>query len=67
MNLAAQGLEGKIAEAIPYYRGEHNMAGKRDFVMANPPSTATSSTLSASSAIRAFPSACRARGLRCMR
>jgi type I restriction enzyme M protein len=31
------GLEGKIAEAITYYQDEHNLAGKCDFVMANPP------------------------------
>ncbi len=37
MNLAVHGLEGKIAEAITYYQDEHNLAGKCDFVMANPP------------------------------
>ncbi|MGH7341935.1 MAG: N-6 DNA methylase, partial [Candidatus Rokuibacteriota bacterium] len=37
MNLAVHGLEGKIAEAITYYQDEHNVAGKCDFVMANPP------------------------------
>ena len=37
MNLAVHGLEGKIKEAITYYRDEHNLAGKCDFVMANPP------------------------------
>ena len=37
MNLAVHGLEGKVAEAITYYRDEHNLAGKCDFVMANPP------------------------------
>jgi type I restriction-modification system DNA methylase subunit len=31
------GLEGKIAEAITYYQDEHTLAGKCDFVMANPP------------------------------
>jgi len=37
MNLAVHGLEGKIAEAITYYLDEHTLAGKCDFVMANPP------------------------------
>src|SRR6266516_2435751 len=37
MNLAVHGLEGKITEAITYYQDEHNLAGKCDFVMANPP------------------------------
>jgi len=37
MNLAVHGLEGKIAEAITYYQDDHNLAGKCDFVMANPP------------------------------
>ena len=37
MNLAVHGLEGKVAEAITYYQDEHNLAGKCDFVMANPP------------------------------
>jgi type I restriction enzyme M protein len=37
MNLAVHGLTGEIAEAITYYQDEHNLAGKCDFVMANPP------------------------------
>lgn len=37
MNLAVHGLEGNIADAITYYRDEHNLAGQCDFVMANPP------------------------------
>ena len=37
MNLAVHGLEGNIAEAITYYQDEHKLAGKCDFVMANPP------------------------------
>jgi type I restriction enzyme M protein len=37
MNLAVHGLEGKIAEAITYYQDEHSLAGKCDYVMANPP------------------------------
>ncbi len=37
MNLAVHGLSGKIAEAITYYQDEHSIAGRCDFVMANPP------------------------------
>ncbi len=40
INLAAHGLEGAIRagnEAITYYRDPHELAGKCDFVMANPP------------------------------
>ena len=37
MNLAVHGLEGKIADAITYYQDEHGLAGKCDYVMANPP------------------------------
>lgn len=37
MNLAVHGLEGHIADAITYYQDEHNLVGKCDFVMANPP------------------------------
>jgi type I restriction enzyme M protein len=37
MNLAVHGLDGKIAEAITYYQDEHSLAGRCDFVMANPP------------------------------
>ena len=37
MNLAVHGLEGRIAEAITYYQDEHELLGKCDFVMANPP------------------------------
>jgi type I restriction enzyme M protein len=37
MNLAVHGLEGKIAEAITYYKDPHELVGKCDFVMANPP------------------------------
>jgi type I restriction enzyme M protein len=40
INLAVNGLEGKIRagnEAITYYRDPHELAGKCDFVMANPP------------------------------
>ncbi len=37
MNLAVHGLEGNIQKAISYYEDPHNMLGKADFVMANPP------------------------------
>lgn len=37
MNLAVHGLEGDIQKAITYYEDPHEMLGKADFVMANPP------------------------------
>ena len=37
MNLAVHGLEGDIQEAITYYKDPHELHGKADFVMANPP------------------------------
>ena len=40
INLAVYGLEGKIRsgnEAITYYKDPHELIGKCDFVMANPP------------------------------
>lgn len=37
MNLAVHGLEGKIIEGNTFYEDHHNMLGKADFVMANPP------------------------------
>lgn len=37
MNLAVHGLEGDIAKAISYYEDPHELIGKADFVMANPP------------------------------
>ena len=40
INLAVHGLEGKIRagnEAITYYNDPHELAGRCDFVMANPP------------------------------
>lgn len=37
MNLAVHGLEGNIKKAITYYQDPHELAGKADFVMANPP------------------------------
>ena len=37
MNLAVHGLEGKINKAITYYEDPHELVGKADFVMANPP------------------------------
>ncbi|MCB1130026.1 MAG: N-6 DNA methylase [Verrucomicrobiae bacterium] len=37
MNLAVHGLEGNIQKAISYYDDPHEMLGKANFVMANPP------------------------------
>ena len=37
MNLAVHGLEGNIKKAITYYDDPHELFGKCDFVMANPP------------------------------
>lgn len=37
MNLAVHGLEGDIQKAITYYEDPHDLNGKADFVMANPP------------------------------
>mgnify|MGYP001055088025 CR=1 FL=1 len=37
MNLAVHGLEGKIEPGITYYTDSHELLGKADFVMANPP------------------------------
>ncbi len=37
MNLAVHGLEGNIQKAITYYEDPHELNGKADFVMANPP------------------------------
>jgi type I restriction enzyme M protein len=37
MNLAVHGLEGDIKKAITYYEDPHELLGKADFVMANPP------------------------------
>lgn len=37
MNLAIHGMEGKIIEDNSYYSDPHNLVGKCDFVMANPP------------------------------
>jgi type I restriction enzyme M protein len=37
MNLAVHGLEGDIVEANTFYQDEHNLYGKCDYVMANPP------------------------------
>jgi type I restriction enzyme M protein len=37
MNLAVHGLEGKIEPGITYYTDAHELLGKADFVMANPP------------------------------
>ena len=37
MNLAVHGLEGDIQKAITYYEDPHELLGKTDFIMANPP------------------------------
>ncbi|MGB5806473.1 N-6 DNA methylase [Castellaniella sp.] len=37
MNLAVHGLRGNITEAISYYADPHELVGKADYVMANPP------------------------------
>lgn len=37
MNLAVHGLEGDIQRAITYYEDPHELLGKADFVMSNPP------------------------------
>jgi len=37
MNLAVHGLGGNIQKAITYYDEPHELVGKADFVMANPP------------------------------
>ena len=37
MNLAVHGLEGNVQQAITYYDDPHELAGKADYVMANPP------------------------------
>jgi type I restriction enzyme M protein len=37
MNLAVHGLEGLIHEGNTFYEDKHNLVGKADFVMANPP------------------------------
>lgn len=37
MNLAIHGIEGKIIESNSFYTDAHDLVGKCDFVMANPP------------------------------
>lgn len=37
MNMAVHGLEGNIQEGNTFYEDKHNLVGKCDFVMANPP------------------------------
>lgn len=37
MNLTVHGLEGNIQEGNTFYEDKHNLVGKADFVMANPP------------------------------
>lgn len=37
MNMAVHGLEGNIQQGNTFYEDKHNLVGKCDFVMANPP------------------------------
>ena len=37
MNLAVHGLDGKIIQGNTFYSDEHRLAGRCDYVMANPP------------------------------
>jgi type I restriction enzyme M protein len=37
INLAIHGIEGKVIETNSFYTDPHNLVGKCDFVMANPP------------------------------
>jgi type I restriction enzyme M protein len=37
MNLAIHGIEGKIIESNSFYSNPHDLVGKCDFVIANPP------------------------------
>ena len=37
MNMAVHNLEGQLVEANTFYEDRHNMVGRADFVMANPP------------------------------
>ena len=37
MNLAVHGLEGDLRQAITYYDDPHELLGRADYVMANPP------------------------------
>lgn len=37
MNLAVHGLDGKILQGNTFYEDQHNMLGRCDYVMANPP------------------------------
>ena len=37
MNLAVHGVEGDIRKAITYYEDPHELVGRADYVMANPP------------------------------
>lgn len=37
MNLAMHGIEGKVIESNSFYSDPHDLVGKCDFVMANPP------------------------------
>lgn len=41
MNLAIHGIEGSVIESNSFYTNPHNLTGKCDFVMANPPFNVT--------------------------
>jgi type I restriction enzyme M protein len=63
MNLAVHGLQGNIAEAISYYEDPtlHELLGKADYVMANPPFNVDEvDARKRSATTRGCPSACRA-------
>ena len=54
MNLAVNGLRGKIAPAISYYTDEFGSFGKFDYVLANPPFNVDDVSLSAVEKDRRF-------------
>lgn len=60
MNLAVHGLAGEILNANTYYENAHNVIGRFDFVMANPPFNVDKVDKAKLGATRATPSACRA-------
>ena len=58
MNLAVHGLVGDIKKAITYYEDPHNLLGKADFVMANPPFNVDEIDADKIKTIRACPLVC---------
>ena len=58
MNLAVHGLAGDIREANTYYDNAHDVIGRFDFVMANPPFNVDKVDKPKLRATRATPSAC---------